>query len=70
MWQFDPDSRRGFVSGLARLHEAFPGGVVSLTEWATAPNVDLAFSTPARRLALGYVDEVVDLAAAGTAAAW
>lgn len=69
-WQFNPDAERGFVPGLARLREVFPGGAVSLTEWAVAPNVELDGSTPADELAAGHVEDVVRVAHTGTAAAW
>jgi len=69
-WQFSPDAERGFVPGLARLREVFPGGAVSMTEWATSPNVELEGATPADELAAGHVDVVVHAASTGTAAAW
>ncbi len=69
-WQFSPDTERGFVSGLAQLRRVFPGGAVSLTEWATAANVELGGATPAEALAAGRVDEVVRVARAGTSTAW
>jgi hypothetical protein len=69
-WQFSPDSERGFVPGLAKLGEVFPGGVVSMTVWATSANVELDGATPAEELAAGHVDLVVHAARTGTAAAW
>jgi hypothetical protein len=69
-WQFSPDAERGFVPGLARLRKVFPGGAVSMTEWATSPNVELEGATPADELAAGHVDVVVHAASTGTAAAW
>lgn len=69
-WQFSPDAERGFVSGLAQLRGVFPGGVVSLTEWATAANVELDGATPAAELAAGRVEGVVRAAGAGTSSAW
>ncbi|MFT4009951.1 MAG: helix-turn-helix domain-containing protein [Nocardioidaceae bacterium] len=69
-WQFAADSERGFLPGLARLRQAFPGGAVAITEWATSRNRDLAGATPAEKLAAGETDAVIRLAADGTAAAW
>jgi hypothetical protein len=69
-WQFSADAERGFVPGLAKLREVFPGGAVSMTEWVTSPNVELDGATPADELAAGHVVDVVHAAAAGTAAAW
>lgn len=69
-WQFSPDAERGFVPGLARLCAVFPGGAVSLTEWVTAPNVELEGATPADELAAGHVEAVVHAAATGSAAGW
>ncbi|GAF48819.1 helix-turn-helix domain-containing protein [Rhodococcus wratislaviensis] len=69
-WQFSADSELGFVPGLARVSAVFAGGVVSLTEWALAPNSDLDGATPAEVLAAGHVDDVVRAARVGTAAAW
>ncbi|HEY5853166.1 MAG TPA: helix-turn-helix domain-containing protein [Aldersonia sp.] len=69
-WQFNPDAERGFVPGLARLRVVFPGGGVTLTEWAIAPNVELDGATPADMLAAGCVDAVVHAARAATAVAW
>jgi DNA-binding XRE family transcriptional regulator len=69
-WQFDPDAERGFVPGLVQLRQVFPGGPVSLTEWATAPNADLDGATPTEELAAGRVTEVVRVAKASTFAAW
>jgi hypothetical protein len=57
-WQFDPDTPRGRLPGLARLQSAFPGGPVSLTLWATRPNPALGQRTPARALASGDLDDV------------
>lgn len=69
-WQFNPDAERGFVPGLAQLCRVFPGGVVSLTQWATAPNADLDGAAPADELAAGRVARVVRVAEAATSAAW
>lgn len=39
-WQFSAEAAQGSVAGLAEVHRAFPGGVGSLTEWITTPNVE------------------------------
>jgi hypothetical protein len=70
IWQIHAGAERGFLPGLAALRRAFPGGLVALSHWATAPNADLDGSTPADALAAGRVDDVVAVAAAATAAAW
>jgi excisionase family DNA binding protein len=70
MWQINPDAERGFLPGLAQLRRVFPGGLVSLTRWATTPNVELGDKTPADVLASGHVDDVIRVAATITAAAW
>ncbi|MFT4218705.1 MAG: hypothetical protein QM619_16175 [Micropruina sp.] len=70
VWQFSPDAERGVLPGLARLGEAFPGGVVSMTNWATRRHPDLGGATPADRLAAGQVEDVIKAARIGTAAAW
>jgi hypothetical protein len=69
-WQLSPDSERGFVPGLRLLRASFPGGVVSLTEWATEPNVELDGATPADALGKGEVEAVVRAAHASSSAAW
>lgn len=69
-WQFSPDTERGLIPGLARLSEAFPGGAVSMTTWATRPHADLGGDTPADRLTAGQVEDVIHVARIGTAAAW
>lgn len=69
-WQLSPDAERGYLPGLARLHGVFPGGVVSLSLWATTPHVDLDGVTPATALAADKVDKVLHLAHISTAAAW
>lgn len=70
VWQFSADAERGYLPGLARLRAVFPGGSVSLTEWATTPNTELEGATPADMLAAERVEEVVRAAAVGTSAAW
>lgn len=69
-WQFNPDTPRGFVPGLRRLQEVFPGGVVTLSRWVAAPSPDLDNQTPADRLVSGDVEAVVGLAETLTAASW
>jgi hypothetical protein len=48
----------------------FPGGMVSLSRWATAPNVELGGMAPADALAAGRVQDVIGVAATATAVAW
>ena len=50
-WQFDADTANGWLPGISQLRTHFPGGPVTLTTWATTPNVDLRDQTPAARLA-------------------
>lgn len=69
-WQFHADTETGFVPGLSRVGAVFPGGAVSLTEWAQTPNSDLGGATPADALTAGQVEDVVRAARTGTAAAW
>lgn len=69
-WQFRPDTERGVLPGLAKLREAFPGGAVSMSAWASRPHTDLGGDTPADRLASGQVEDVIHIARIGTAAAW
>jgi hypothetical protein len=70
LWQFNAQTTRGFLPGLAELQAAFTGGVVSLTEWATTENADLDRQTPARALAAGDPAKVITVALHATAAAW
>jgi excisionase family DNA binding protein len=67
MWQLHPGAPRGFLPALAELRRAFPGGLVALSRWATAPHVDLGGMTPADALAAGRVDQVIAAATAITA---
>ncbi|MBB3040023.1 helix-turn-helix domain-containing protein [Hoyosella altamirensis] len=69
-WQFSPDTERGFVPGVAQLRHVYPGGAVSLTQWATTPNAELDGATPAEELAAGRIDAVLKAAETGTSAAW
>lgn len=69
MWQVNASAERGFVPAIAGLRRLFPGGVVSLSRWATTPNVDLDGVAPADALAAGRVQEVIAVAATATAAA-
>jgi len=69
-WQFSADAERGFVPGISRLLEVFPGGIVTLSEWATRPHVELAGATPVAELVAGRVDEVLAAAQAASLAAW
>jgi excisionase family DNA binding protein len=70
MWQVNAGAERGFLPGIAELRRVFPGGVVSLSRWATTSNVELGGMAPADALAAGRVQEVIAVAATATAAAW
>jgi hypothetical protein len=47
-WQFGDG---GTLAGLAEVIAAYPGGALSLSSWAVAPNADLDRRTPAEELA-------------------
>ncbi|HSZ14136.1 MAG TPA: hypothetical protein VK790_08880 [Solirubrobacteraceae bacterium] len=67
-WQFDEG---GTLPGLKQLIDAYPGGPLSLTAWATSPSPDLADATPAHALARrGGVVRVLEAASALGPAAW
>jgi hypothetical protein len=69
-WQFNADTENGWLPGIAQLRQHFPAGPVTLTAWATAPNVDLGDRTPAARLAAGDVENVLLVAQAGGPTGW
>lgn len=69
-WEFDADAERGFLPGLCPLQRAFPGGVVTLTQWVIRPSADLDGRTPRDALVAGDVDDVLDVATTLTAAGW
>ena len=69
-WQLEPDAERGILPCLDRLSAAFPGGVVSLSAWATRPSAQLDDRTPRDALAIGDVDAVLRAASQLTAAGW
>lgn len=69
-WQFSADTAQGFVPGIDAIRRVFPGGVVSLTEWMTTPNVELDGATPAEALVAERFDDVDRVARTATAAAW
>lgn len=69
-WQLDADTRNGYLGGIDRLVQVFPGGPVGLTRWVTRPSVDFDGSTPRDLLARNRVDEVVRAAQALTAKGW
>lgn len=69
-WQFDADSERGILPGVAELSLAFPGGVVSLSRWVTRSSPDLDDRTPRDVMAAGQADTVIALASQLTAAGW
>lgn len=69
-WQFDPEAERGVLPALGQLAAVFPGGVVSLSGWATRPHPDHAGRTPRDALAQGEADAVLRSARMVTAAGW
>ena len=69
-WQFDPEAERGMLPALGELAAVFPGGVVSLSAWATRPHPDHAGGTPRDALAKGKADAVLRSARMVTAAGW
>lgn len=66
-WQFDIDGSSPRLDGVDRVVSAYPGGVVSLSLWATASNPILDGRTPAEALRDGEVDLVVAAAHAAHA---
>jgi hypothetical protein len=67
-WQFYED---GTLPGLKQLIDAYPGGPLSLTVWATSPSPDLAGATPAHALTRrDGVSRVLETASALGPAAW
>lgn len=70
LWQFDADSERGFLSGIAAVKEAFPGGVVSLSRWITKPSPDFAERPPREAMAAGDAGKVEAAAESLTSAGW
>ena len=61
-WQFHPDAPRGRLGGIARVAEAFPGRVLSLSSWMVAPHAALGGRTPRQALIDGEVDQVTTVA--------
>lgn len=70
LWQFEADSERGFLPGIAAVQQAFPGGVVSLSRWITRANPDFAERPPREAMAAGDAGKVADAAKALAAAGW
>lgn len=58
-WQFDLGASSVRLDGIDRVVTAYPGGVVSLSEWMVAPNPTLDGAMPADVLASGDVEAVV-----------
>jgi len=69
-WQLDADTRNGYLNGIDRLAQVFPGGPIALTRWVTRPVPDFDGRTPRDMLARNQVDEVVRAAQALTAKGW
>lgn len=70
VWQFNAGAERGILPGIRKLHDVYPGGLASLSEWVELPNVEFDGATPVELLAKGKIEAVVDIARIGTAAAW
>lgn len=70
LWQLDADTRDGYLDGIDRVADAFPGGVVALSQWVTKPAADFGGRAPRDLLAKDRVDEVVQAAKALTAKGW
>lgn len=69
IWQFTPDAADPIHPQLERLAAAFPGRVVSLVRWMSAPNPNFAGQSPAR--AMGADPErVIGAASTLTEAGW
>ncbi|MFE7804495.1 Clp protease N-terminal domain-containing protein [Streptomyces sp. NPDC057430] len=66
-WQF---TDKGLLPGLADLQEAFPGGAIALSAWATRPSAEFSGRTPREMLDAGETEAVVRLAKSLMAAAW
>lgn len=61
-WQFHPEAPRGLLDGIHRVAVVFPGRVLGLSSWMTAPNSSLDGRTPSQALAHGDVEQVVAVA--------
>ncbi len=67
-WQFYEDST---LPNLKQLIDAYPGGALSLTTWATSPSADLSGATPAQTMTRrGGPARVLEAASALAPAAW
>ncbi|MFT4286549.1 helix-turn-helix domain-containing protein [Nocardioides sp.] len=69
-WQFDLDSPTGVIERLDELVDAFPAGVVSLSDWMTSPSQDLDGITPEQAMKRGGSERVLAVVRSLTAAAW
>lgn len=70
LWQFDPDAPSGVLPDLETLQSAFPGGVVSLSQWMQSAQPEFEGRLPREEMALRGSGSVIALAQALTAAAW
>lgn len=61
-WQFHPEARRGRLEGIAQVAAVFPGRLLGLSSWVTAPNAALGGRTPCEALLDGDADLVVGVA--------
>lgn len=70
LWQFNPDDPSGVLPDLDALQAAFPGGVVSLSQWMRQEQPEFDGRTPEQEIALHGSAAVIALAHALTAAGW
>jgi hypothetical protein len=70
LWQFDPDAPSGVLPDLGTLQSAFPGGVVSLSQWMQREQPEFEGRPPREEMVLRGSGSVIALAQALTAAAW
>lgn len=61
-WQFDPETKRGRLDGIARVSAVFPGRILGLSSWMSSVNPSLGGRTPRQALLEGDVDLVVAVA--------
>ncbi len=69
-WQFSPDDPSGVLQDLDVLQQAFPGGVVSLSQWMQRQQPEFGGRTAVHEMLQRGSAPVIALAEALTAAAW
>lgn len=69
-WQFSPDDPSGVLPDLDVLQQAFPGGVVSLSQWMQRQQPEFGGRTAVHEMLQRGSAPVIALAEALTAAAW